>query len=106
MLMKQLKYTHEDGLDHMDYNANPAEDKTIGPWSFDNIDPRQNIWAIVTTSDTGHDQFDSTHAGSRNARPGVGIAFGGSPQRPGGQWLRSAARFAARLRLKPLMFFF
>ena len=60
MLMKQLKYTHEDGLDHMDYNANPAEDKTIGPWSFDNIDPRQNIWAIVTTSDTGHVTTSST----------------------------------------------
>ncbi|AXH73277.1 MAG: putative capsid protein [Cressdnaviricota sp.] len=61
MLMKQLKYTHEDGVDNLNFNANAAESKTVGPWSYDNIDPKQNIWAIVTCSDPGHDQLDPTH---------------------------------------------
>lgn len=63
MVVKQLKSaTDNDGNENMAFNANPHEDKTDGPWSYDNIDPRQNIWAIVTTSDPGHDQFDPTHA--------------------------------------------
>jgi len=64
MVMKQLKSAANSvtGEDDLDFNANTHEDKTIGPWSYDNIDPRQNIWAIVTTSDPGHDQLDSTHA--------------------------------------------
>jgi len=61
MLMKQIKYAHDDGVDDLSFDANPQETKTIGPWSYDNIDPKQNIWAIVTTSDPGHDQLDASH---------------------------------------------
>jgi len=62
MLMKQLKYDALDSYDNLAFNANPQETKTVGPWSYDNIDPKQNIWAIVTTSDPGHDGFDPSHA--------------------------------------------
>ena len=31
------------------------------PICYDNIDPRQNIWCIVTTSDPGHDALEPTH---------------------------------------------
>lgn len=62
MVMKQLKYDALGSYDDLEFNANPAEDKTVGPWSYDNIDPKQNIWVIVTTSDPGHDGFDPSHA--------------------------------------------
>lgn len=63
MVMKQLlSASDEDGDENLAFNANTHEDKTIGPWSYDNIDPRQNLWAIVTTSDPGHDQLDPSHA--------------------------------------------
>ena len=42
MVVKTLKYTAEE-IVAMSFNANPAEDKTIGPYSYDNIDPKQNI---------------------------------------------------------------
>ena len=64
MVMKQLKSAANTttGEDDLNFNANTHEDMTIGPWSYDNIDPRQNIWAIVTTSDMGHDQLHPSHA--------------------------------------------
>lgn len=63
MVMKQLKSAAGlAGEDDLTFNANTHEDKTVGPWSYDNIDPRQNIWCIVTTSDPGHDQLDPKHA--------------------------------------------
>jgi hypothetical protein len=62
MVVKQLKTATDNlGEENMGFNANPQEEKTDGPWSYDNIDPRQNIWAIVTTSDPGHDQLDPSH---------------------------------------------
>ena len=84
MVMKQIKAAVDsDGDDIMNFNANANEEHTSGPWSYDNIDPKQvrrhriahkpnrritptpnsqNIWAIVTTSDKGHDQLDPSHA--------------------------------------------
>lgn len=63
MVMKQLKSsTDQNGDENLAFNANIHEDKTDGPWAYDNIDPRQNIWAIVTTSDPGHDQTNASHA--------------------------------------------
>ena len=54
MLVKQLESSAEaDGQEDMDFNSNANESRTRGPYSFDNIDPRQNIWAIVSTSDVG-----------------------------------------------------
>jgi len=63
MVMKQLKSAAQSstGEDDLNFNANTHEDKTIGPWSYDNIDPRQNLWCIVTTSDPGHDQLHDSH---------------------------------------------
>ena len=63
MVMKQLKSAaiSTTGEDDLNFNANTHEDKTIGPWSYDNLDPRQNIWCIVTTSDPGHDQLNDSH---------------------------------------------
>lgn len=62
MVVKQLQSaTGVDNVEALSFNANTAEDKTDGPWSYDNIDPRQNIWAIVTTSDPGHDQLSQNH---------------------------------------------
>jgi len=63
MVMKQLKSAANTvtGEDDLSFNANAHEDKTLGPWSYDNIAPRQNLWAIVTTSDPGHDQLAPEH---------------------------------------------
>jgi hypothetical protein len=61
MVVKCLKYSQQEAQ-AMSFDANPAETKTIGPYSYDNIDPKQNIWCIVTTSDTGHDQLAPEHA--------------------------------------------
>ena len=62
MVVKQLKSAMSDENDeNLSFNANPAENKTDGPWSYDNIDPKQNLWAIVTTSDPGHDQTNAAH---------------------------------------------
>ena len=62
MVVKQLKSaTGVDNIENLQFSANSAEDKTEGPWSYDNIDPRQNLWAIVTTSDPGHDLLAPNH---------------------------------------------
>ena len=63
MVMSQLRSSiDQSGNDDPMYNANPNESNTEGAWSYDNISPDQNIWAIVTTSDPGHDQLDPSHA--------------------------------------------
>lgn len=62
MVVKQLKSAMTDENDeNLAFNANTQENLTEGPWSYDNIDPKQNLWAIVTTSDPGHDQLNSHH---------------------------------------------
>jgi hypothetical protein len=62
MVVKQLKSAMTDENDeNLAFNANTMESHTVGPWSYDNIDPKQNLWAIVTTSDPGHDQLNTHH---------------------------------------------
>lgn len=62
MVVKQLKSAMgPENVENLDFNANTMETKTEGPWSYDNIDPKQNLWAIVTTSDPGHDQLTTHH---------------------------------------------
>ena len=50
MVMKQLKAAIDsDGDDVMTFNANENEQHTIGPWSYDNIDPKQKCAPQRTT---------------------------------------------------------
>lgn len=62
MVIKQLVTSmNEDGTENQTFSANPREDKTEGPYSYDNINPRQNLWAIVMSDDDGHDTLTPNH---------------------------------------------
>ena len=51
MLCKQLESNSAETDAEMTTDHNSNETGTTGPYSFDNFDPKQNLWAVVSTSD-------------------------------------------------------
>jgi hypothetical protein len=54
--MSQMTGQQDFGID-----ADPNQDKTIGPWTYDNQNPYDNWWLICTTTDEGGDIATPAH---------------------------------------------